>query len=632
MNIAFVLALLSATVALGTASVHYAISRAPGWRASRTFAALALLGTVYSIGNLVFATPEAPASIHRLAIRANYLSANLHAVLWLPWLLGGAEARWREVPAPYRALGAFSVALGAFFAITGLHLGEGEFAVSIPWAGVTYHYARTTLLGQVYGYFLCGQILLAFGLLLARIGRGERGLVPIAAGFTVYLGCAAIEALVANGVIATLSPADIGFLAVIMPASWVQAQRFVADARRLRDLSGQLAGEVRVRTEERDRAETALRESERLAALGRLAAGVGHEINNPLTYVQGALDRVAVHVEAEGAPPTVREAIADARDGAWRIQKVVEGLRTYSRRHAERVPLDLRDVARAALKVAQPSIRHAASLETRLDDVPLALGDEPGLVQALVNLLANAAQAVAEPGDGGRVRVRTGATATGEPYLEVEDDGPGIPPEHLARVGEPYFTTRGARGGLGLGLFTTRGIVDAHGGRLELSAASPHGTRARIVLPCAPADATPALAPASDAPQLQAARDGARRSRLLVVDDEPRLLRMLGLLLADEWDVTPAASAEAAVALLDGGGFDVLLCDLMLAGTSGVQLAREIAARDPALRARTVFMTGGAITAEAEAFLARSDVIAVAKPMNFDALRRVLRERLTAAT
>jgi signal transduction histidine kinase/CheY-like chemotaxis protein len=628
MNVAFVLALFGATVTLGTAVVHFAISRAPGWRASRTFAAIALTGTMYSLGNLVFASPDTAESVHRLAIRANYLCANLHAVLWLPWLIGGAEARWREVPKPYRWLAVASVSLAAFFAITGLHLDVGEFAVPIAWAGVTYHYAHTTLLGEAYGYFLVAQILLAFALLLVRIARGERGLVPIAVGFVVYLACAVVEALVANGVVATLSPADIGFLAVIVPTSWVQAQRFVGDAQRLRDLSGQLAGEVRARTAERDRAESALRESERLAALGRLAAGVGHEINNPLTYMQGALDRVASHVGTAGAPLALREAVADARDGAWRIEKVVEGLRTYSRRHADRTPLDLRDVARAALKVAQPSIRHAASLELRLDEAPPALGDEPGLVQALVNLLTNAAQAVVE--GGGRVCVRTGVTGTGEPYLEVEDDGPGIATEHLARIGEPYFTTRSARGGLGLGLFTTRGIVDAHGGRLEISASAPRGTRARIVLPRAAVELAPVPA-APRARELAAPRDFSRRSRLLVVDDEPRVLRLLATLLGDEWDVAQAQSAEAAYALIDSGAFDVLLCDLMLAGTSGVQLATEIAARDPGLRARMVFMTGGAITPEAESFLARPDVAFVTKPMDFDALRQLLRAREGAA-
>ncbi len=644
MNVALALALFTATVTLGAAVAHLAVSRAPGWRASRAFATIAFTGMLYCLGNIVVAEPDLPDSLHHLAVQLNYLWASLHVLAWFPWLFGGSEGRWELVPRPLRIVAGFTLIVSLLFAVTGLHLQATPFEVPVEWARVVYHRVHTTWLGDLYGYFLVTLLMIPYSALVYRAARGERTLVPVAVGFTIYIACAIIEVLVANGELVGLSPADLGFLAVIVPTSIMLLRRFIDDARRLNELTGQLAGEVRDRTFERDRAQGALLESERLAALGRLAAGVGHEINNPLTYLQLALDRVGAHLENGGAaPPDVRQSLEDARDGAWRIQRVVEGLRTYSRRHAEREPLDLREVARAALKVAQPRIRHVAMLETQMIEIPLVLGDEPRLVQALVNLLANAAEAVSADGGNGRIRLCTGVTTAGEPWFEVEDDGPGIPLANLTRVGEPYFTTRGPSGGLGLGLFVTRGIVDAHGGRLELSAVEPHGTLARIVLPpltlerasaaaagaagSAGSHGPPAIKRRVRSSALPAAGELAPRPSLLLVDDEPLVLRLLVQLLENEWEVVPVASGEVAYELLCSRTFEVVLCDVMMSGLSGIQLAERVARRDPALRERMVFMTGGAITREAEEFLARPDVTAVNKPMNFEQLRELLRDR-----
>ncbi|MEQ1832758.1 MAG: ATP-binding protein [Candidatus Eisenbacteria bacterium] len=630
MNVALLLALFTATVNLAAAVAHFAISRAPGRASSRTFAWLALSAAAYSIGNIISSESSFPDWAYFLAARGNYAAAGVHILLWYVWVLGGPEARFSHMARPWRVLCAGSLAVVFGFVITGLHLRPESFHITVPWAHVTYHYVRINPAGEALGWYLFALLTIPYAILVRRTLRGDRSLVPLAAGFTVYIACSVVEVMVANGNLVWLSPADIGFLAVIVPTSTRVLQQFIRDAHRLQSLTGQLAGEVRERTFERDRAQSALIESERLAALGRLAAGVGHEINNPLTYLQLALDRVHGHLDRSQAPHDVRRAIEDARDGAWRIQKVVEGLRAYSRRHAERAPLDLREVARNALKVAQPHLRHVAMLETQLLETPLVDGEEPRLVQALVNLLTNAAEAVSSEGANGRIRLCTGVAATGEPFLEVEDDGPGIPAEHLARVTEPYFTTRGPSGGTGLGLFVTSGIVDAHGGRLEFAPVQPHGVRVRLVFPPLAGEATAVPAAPPHAAELPA-MEPPERPRLLAVDDEPMLLRLMTQALERGWQVTPSSSGEDALRLLREQQFDAVLCDLMMPGVSGMELAARVAATDPALRARMVFMTGGAITAEAEAFVSRPDVVSVSKPMDLKQLDALLRSRIAPA-
>jgi CheY-like chemotaxis protein len=314
------------------------------------------------------------------------------------------------------------------------------------------------------------------------------------------------------------------------------------------------------------------------------------------------------------------------------------------------------------VKVAGPHLLPPTQVTFDLQPLPRMLGDEPRLVQALVNVLVNAGQAVAGQAvagqaSGGQIHVFTGTDAGGRGFVTVRDDGPGVTDAHRARLGEPYFTTRAESGGLGLGLFVTRGIVDAHGGEWRVEAAVPRGTAVTLafpgvpeavqpVTPAAPAsEATPAKPPVGPArivpfPQPAAAERGpapaehdpARaeagvttgaavesaapvRPTLLLVDDEPLVVKMLATVLRRAWTVTVAQSGAEALVHLDAGRFDAIVCDLMMPGMSGIDLAGEIARRDPEQRGRMVFLTGGAVTAEAETFLERADVRYLTKPV-----------------
>jgi CheY-like chemotaxis protein len=251
-------------------------------------------------------------------------------------------------------------------------------------------------------------------------------------------------------------------------------------------------------------------------------------------------------------------------------------------------------------------------------------------VQAVVNLLTNAAQAMDGRRDG-RIVVRTGPGTDGGATLAVRDNGPGIPAELLARVSEPYFTTRARSGGLGLGLFVTRGIIDAHGGRLEFDSTPGGGTTAVVTLPAvaAPAASRDAVGgerlPQAAGPLFELVDSP---GRILLVDDEPIVVRMLSAALGRFWDVTTAASAREGLDLIDRHVFDAVVCDLMMPGMSGIEMADAVAQGHPRLRERMLFLTGGAVGSAAEAFLARPDVRHLTKPVKLPELNAALRQIL----
>jgi nitrogen-specific signal transduction histidine kinase/ActR/RegA family two-component response regulator len=403
---------------------------------------------------------------------------------------------------------------------------------------------------------------------------------------------------------------------------------FVEDTRRSAARSARLAGEVQERTEERDRAQSALVQSEQLVALGRLAAGVGHEINNPLAYLLVSLEEARAGLASRDVPPPVLEALLRAEDGARRIERVVQGLRAYSRNQSDRRPVDLHAVVRHALRVAGPNLRHTVRIDVDLRPTPAVLGDESRLVQACVNLLVNAAQAAADNPAGGVVTVRTADDAGAHGVLSIADNGPGVAPEAMGRLGEPYFTTRARDGGLGLGLFVTRGIIDAHGGDLQFSSTVGRGTAVTVRLPAVEPGAIVASEPAPAPPVAAAPRP---RRRVLLVDDDEMVSAVLSQALGRRHDVTVATSAKQALACIGRESFDAVICDVMMPEMSGMELAAAIESSHPALRRRMLFLTGGAVTPAAEAFLARPDVRYAMKPVGTSDLHAAIDDLASAS-
>ncbi|HVU53031.1 MAG TPA: response regulator [Polyangia bacterium] len=372
--------------------------------------------------------------------------------------------------------------------------------------------------------------------------------------------------------------------------------------------------------------------SDRMASVGTLAAGVAHEINNPLASIfanlelaAGAIDELAAQPGCDRRLVDVVDELRDAREAAERLRQIIRDLKIFSRApdEARRGPVELQRVMESSLRMAWNEIRHRARLVKEYGAAPLVDANEARLGQVFLNLVVNAAQAIPE-GDAAHnvVRVVTGVDGAGRARVEVTDTGVGIAPENLPRVFDAFFTTKEIGVGTGLGLSICHRIVRGLGGEIELESEVGKGTVVRVLLP----PSAGVLAPPRPRAPLAAP---ARRGRLLIVDDEVMFAKAVARSLAAEHDVEIAASAGDALARVRAGErFDVIICDLMMPQMTGMALHAELTAVAPEQAARIVFVTGGAFTAGAREFLDAVPNQRIEKPFESQQLRAVLNDRI----
>lgn len=382
---------------------------------------------------------------------------------------------------------------------------------------------------------------------------------------------------------------------------------------------------------EREEMQSRVLLSDRMASLGTLAAGVAHEINNPLAYVLNNLEiiasRLASHEPHGGscvASDDLTNAVAQAREGVERVSQIVKGLRTFSRGDDDRLtPLIAEDAIESAVKIAWNEIRHRAGLVRDYGASPAVMANEARLVQLFLNLLLNAAHAIPEGhARSNTIRVATRTDDRGRMIAEISDTGSGIPPEIIDRIFEPFFTTRPVGEGMGLGLAVCHGIVKALGGEITVESEFGKGTTFRVALDATTAPVHAKAGASTPPPSL-------RRGKIIVIDDEPLLRMSLRSLLSSEHDVTTASSAREALAKVAAGErFDVLLCDLMMPEMTGMDLYDNLATVAPDQTSRMVFLTGGVFTARAQAFVDRVKNTCMEKPFEINALRDVIQKLL----
>lgn len=383
---------------------------------------------------------------------------------------------------------------------------------------------------------------------------------------------------------------------------------------------------------ERKRLQAKLLVADRMASVGTLAAGVAHEINNPLTYTMANLELASLELKAADlkgrSVETATEALSDALLGVQRVAKIVRDLKSFSRIDTERKRrIQLQPTLDLAFSLAGNEIRHRARLVREYGVTPAVRADEARLSQVFVNLLVNAAQAMPDGrAEANEVAVRTRTDERGWAVIEVRDTGVGMSPDVQKRIFDPFFTTKPVGVGTGLGLSICHEFIAASGGEIEVESQVGHGSTFRILLP--PDTSTPAPEP------LEPRRaEHATVGKLLVVDDELDICTAVAACLAPEHQVTYTVSGRDALTRIERGErFDVIICDLMMPNVSGVDVYETLLRVAPQQAKAMVFMTGGAFTPTAAAFLAGTPNLTIEKPFDLAKLREVVRQALAAAT
>jgi ligand-binding sensor domain-containing protein/signal transduction histidine kinase/CheY-like chemotaxis protein len=375
----------------------------------------------------------------------------------------------------------------------------------------------------------------------------------------------------------------------------------------------------------------------KMAAVGTLAAGVGHEINNPLSYIVSNVEHACEEASAltrrlRDVPPEVSErlremeqVLREALMGADRVRRIVRDLKTFSRQDEDtRGPVDLRAVMDSAAKLAAGELRPRAQLVREYAaDVPPVEGNEARLAQVFLNLIINAAQALPEGRpEENEVRLVLRRMGDGQVAAEVRDTGSGIPPEVVGRIFDPFFTTKPVGVGTGLGLALCHAFITSMQGRIEVESQVGRGTVFRVTLPAAQGVVVKA------ARVVESKEEVSMRGRVLVVDDDPLVSSALRRTLSREHDVEVVVSSRRALEMLSSpeGRYDVILCDLMMPEMTGMELHAQLATAVPETARRMVFVTGGAYTPAAMSFLERVPNPRLEKPFDPEKLRERVRE------
>lgn len=401
-----------------------------------------------------------------------------------------------------------------------------------------------------------------------------------------------------------------------------------------------------------------LAQSDRLASMGMLAAGVAHEINNPLAYILYNLQSMGEdlpglvasmkhcykairdHLSDEDADAIIGELFnpatfddllertKDALMGTHRIKDIARGLATFSRVEVDDLSeVDLHYAIDCAINMAYNEVKYRARLIKDFGEVPTIWASDGRISQVFLNLIINAAHAI-EEGDveHNEIRIRTWADQNNV-YAEVSDTGKGISTEDVDKLFEPFFTTKGIGLGSGLGLAICRSIVTGFGGEIRVMSAEGYGSQFIVRLPVRKSE--------READQLKCVTERPPqpviRGRILVVDDEPGVRTAIRRMLRNH-EIVEVSSGEDAQSLLETDqAFDLILCDLMMPRMSGMDLHKWLIARDQPLSNRMLFITGGVFTPKAREYLTTISLPTIEKPFDVENVRKLIDDQVLAA-
>jgi PAS domain S-box-containing protein len=372
--------------------------------------------------------------------------------------------------------------------------------------------------------------------------------------------------------------------------------------------------------------------SDRMASVGILAAGVAHEINNPLAAVLTnlhmaveSLPSIEVDPKSEPNRDEIGEELRDALEASERLRDIVRDLKIFSRSPETSLgPVDIQRILESSLRMAWNELKHRARVVRKFQPVPLVHGDESRLGQVFLNLIINAVQAVEEGHAGtNTITIATSLDSRGRVEVEVADTGCGMSQEVLGHLFTPFYTTKPVGVGTGLGLSICNRIVQALGGEIMVESEVGKGSSFRVFLPASEATSTVRRSGRVRRPIASLS------ARILAIDDEPivgtALKRVMG---KDNEVVTETSARKALQRIRDGEHFDLILCDLMMPDMTGVDFYNELRSFAPERAADIVFMTGGAFTPKARAFLDTVSNERLEKPFDMATLKNLVQEHL----
>jgi two-component system NtrC family sensor kinase len=389
-----------------------------------------------------------------------------------------------------------------------------------------------------------------------------------------------------------------------------------------------LVGVIRDITDSR-RLEMQLRLADRMASVGTLAAGVAHEINNPLAFISSNLAFIAEQLSQEELTvdqrSEVQQAVLESLEGTGRVRVIVQDLKSFARADDEAQGMvDVHRVIQGSLRLVRNELHHRVRVTRSLEPVPPIRGNEARLGQVIVNLLVNALQAFPSERSAEHNSIRIATRSQGEQvYIEVEDNGQGMTPEVQRRIFEPFYTTKPVGMGTGLGLSICNNLIQIMGGVIEVFSRPGWGSTFRLVLPAFQEKGEAA----GSAPGAPLDRKPPRR-RLLLIDDEPAVGSAVRRLLRDLHEVHILQDAREALRLIaHGQSYDAILCDVMMQGMNGVQFLQALEQSSPELARRTGLMSGGVFNPHAREFIESRSIEFLQKPFERENLRKFV-ERL----
>jgi PAS domain S-box-containing protein len=373
---------------------------------------------------------------------------------------------------------------------------------------------------------------------------------------------------------------------------------------------------------ERKKLEQQFRQTEKLSALGRLIAGVAHELNNPLAVITGFAQMLARQNNGNGQGK--EECMTILRESE-RAAKIVRNLLTLARpRDPQMVPVDLNQLVTEAVGAQQTAV-FSAQVEIHLSlepNLPKTMADPHQIEQVLTNLLINSIQATSSQNGPRRIEVSTEKNCTNL-YITVADTGPGIAPEVLGKIFDPFFTTKAPGQGTGLGLAISHSIIEEHRGRISVKTEVGRGATFRVELPILACYAT-APAPSLFLPRMERLPD-AQLHRLLIVDDEPGIVEVLSAVLGDGgYRIESATNGREAMERIRYQNYDLIISDLCMPGMSGESLYKTLVQTNPAQARRIIFLTGDTVSSQSRGFLESTGNRWLSKPFNIAEIEEVV--------